>query len=139
MRSRLDAYLAGDFRIPANDTLGLEFEPATDPKDGVSFTWKIRREHCNSAGNLQGGFLAAAVDGLFGATCAAHIPDDMYPAMAEMKVSFLRPVTEGDTITAQARVLKAGKRVIFVEGEVLNDAGELIAKVSGTEVPAKAP
>ncbi len=136
-RTRWDAYVAGDFTIPANESLGIAFEPADDPREGMSFTWKVREEHCNSAGNLQGGFLGAAVDALFGATCAAHLPEDMYPAMAEMKISFLRPAPAGVTLRASARVLKAGKRLLFVEGEVTNEGGELIAKISGTEIPAK--
>ncbi len=139
MRTRWEALVAGDFEIPVNNELGFEIQPVDDPRDGVVYKWKVPPELCNSAGNLQGGILAAFADSVLGGACAAHISEDLYPALAEMKISFLRPARSGTTITGSARVLKVGKRLLFVEGEVTGEDGELIAKVSGTEVPAPAP
>ena len=134
MRTRLDAYLAGEFTIPANDAFGFKIEPADDH---VTVSWTVPPEYCNSAGNLQGGMLGVFVDSALGSATSAHIPEDHYPALAEMKISFFRPAKSGATIHATARVIKPGKRLIFVEAEVTNDDGELIAKASATEVPAK--
>lgn len=108
----LDAYLAGDFTIPANDSFGFERVDT-----GMTFHWKVPQEYVNSAGNLQGGVLAA---------------------LAEMKISFLRPVRAGTTITGTGRVLKSGKRLLFVEAEITDADGTLLAKVTGTEIPAPA-
>ena len=137
-RTRFDAYVAGDFRIPANESFGFERVETDDPKAGISFTWTVPERYVNSAGNLQGGVLAAFIDATLGATCAAHLPADHYPALAEMKISFLRPVPAGTTITATGRVIKGGKRLLFVEAEVTDADGKLVAKVSGTEIPAPA-
>jgi uncharacterized protein (TIGR00369 family) len=137
MRTRLDAYLAGDFTIPANDRFGFAVQPDSDPKQGVTVSWTVPPELCNSAGNLQGGMLGAFADSAMGGACAAHLPADMYPALVEMKISFLRPARSGSTIQARARVIKPGKRLLFVEAEITDDSGELLAKVTGTEVPAK--
>ena len=137
-KTRLDAYLAGDFTIPANDAFGFERLDTDDPKAGISFRWTVPKEFCNSAGNLQGGVLAAFADAVLGATCAAYLPAEMYPALAEMKVSFLRPAHAGTTLTGTGRVLKAGKRLLFVEAEITDGAGDVIAKVTGTEIPASA-
>ena len=139
MRTRWDAYLAGEFSIPANESFGFELVPTDDPTQGVTFRWDVPEQFVNSAGNLQGGVLAAFIDATLGATCAAHVPEDMYPALAEMKISFLRPVAAGTTITCTGRVLKPGKRLLFVEAEVTDADGKLLAKVSGTEVAAPAP
>ncbi|HET7482924.1 MAG TPA: PaaI family thioesterase [Actinomycetota bacterium] len=137
-KTRFEAYVDGDFTIPANEAFGFERLATDDPKEGISFTWTVPKEYCNSAGNLQGGVLAAFADAVLGATCAAHLPAEMYPALAEMKVSFLRPARAGTTITGTGRVLKAGKRLLFVEAEITDGAGDLIAKVTGTEIPAPA-
>jgi uncharacterized protein (TIGR00369 family) len=139
MRSRLEAYLAGDFTIPANDAFGFAIRPDAEPKQGVSVSWDVAQEFCNSAGNLQGGILAAFADSALGAACAAYLPEDVYPALAEMKISFLRPARSGSTIHAKARVLKPGKRLLFVEADITDDTGNLLAKVTGTEIPAQAP
>ena len=137
-RTRWDAYVAGDFAIPANDSFGFERVEGADP-NGVAYRWTVPAEFCNSAGNLQGGVLAAFADAILGGLCATQIPDNVYPALAEMKISFLRPVAAGTTITCTGRVLKPGTRLLFVEAEVTDADGKLLAKVSGTEVAAPAP
>jgi acyl-coenzyme A thioesterase PaaI-like protein len=78
MRSRLEAYLAGEFTIPANDAFGFAVRPDDDPKQGVSVSWQVTQEFCNSAGNLQGGILAAFADSALGAACAALIPARLF-------------------------------------------------------------
>ena len=139
MPSRLDAYLAGDFAIPVNAAFGFDVRPAADPTESVTVTWTVPAEYCNSAGNLQGGMLGVFVDAALGAARAAHIPDTVYPALAEMKISFFRPAKAGTQIKALARVVKPGQRLLFVEADVTDADGNLVARVSGTEVPAKAP
>jgi len=134
--SRWDAYKEGAFTIPATDTFGFE---RLDTDDGsVAFRWTVPAEYCNSAGNLQGGVMAAFADAVLGGLCASEIPNDFYPALAEMKIQFLRPAPAGSTITATGRVLKPGKRLIFVEAEITSDDGKLLAKITGTEIPAPA-
>lgn len=134
-RTRWEAYLEGVFAIPANDTLGFQRRDTGDLNE-VSFTWTVPAELCNSAGNLQGGVLAAFADAVLGGLCATQLPDDSYPALAEMKISFLRPAPAGTTITGTGRLLKAGKRLMFAEAEITDAQGRLIAKISGTELPA---
>ena len=134
--TRWDAYKKGSFKIPANDTFGFE---RLDTDDGsVAFRWTVPAEYCNSAGNLQGGVMGAFADAVLGGLCASELPNDFYPALAEMKISFLRPAPSGTTITATGRVLKAGKRLIFAEAEITNEAGDILAKITGTELPAPA-
>ncbi len=134
--TRWDAYKKGAFTIPANDTFGFE---RVETDDGsVAFRWTVPAEYCNSAGNLQGGVMAAFADAVLGGLCASELASDFYPALAEMKIQFLRPASAGSTIIASGRVLKAGKRLIFVEAEITNEDSELLAKVTGTEIPAPA-
>lgn len=134
--TRWDAYKAGAFTIPANDTFGFEH---IESDDGTpAFRWKVPPEYCNSAGNLQGGVMAAFADAVLGGLCASEIPNDFYPALAEMKIQFLRPAPAGSMITASGRLLKAGRRLIFVEAEITSDDGKLLAKITGTEIPAPA-
>ena len=134
-RTRWEAFLAGDFSIPASDTLGFERRDTGDPNE-VSFTWTVPTELCNSAGNLQGGIVAAFADAVLGGLCATQLSEEMYPALAEMKISFLRPAPAGTKIVGTGRLLKAGRRLMFAEVEVTDEEGQLIAKVSGTELAA---
>jgi uncharacterized protein (TIGR00369 family) len=135
-KSRWDAQQDGTVDIPVNRGLGFEVQPVDDPAEGIVYTWRIPTELCNSAGNVQGGVLAAFADSLLGGASAAHLPEDEYPALAEMKISIMRPAAAGTTLTGKGRVLKKGRRVLFAEAEVFDADGKLVAKASGTEIPA---
>ena len=58
----------------------------------------------------------------------------VFSANAEMKVSFLRPAMLGSQLTCTARVVSGGKTVVFVEAEVIDDAGRMVARASSTYV-----
>lgn len=135
-RTRWDAFVDGAFEIPASDTLGFELAPAGDPKEGIALSWTVPAAYCNSAGTLQGGVMAAFADALVGGAAAAYLPDDHYPALAEMNISLLRPAPAGTNLTGRGRILKAGKRVLFAEAEIFDDDGRLVAKATATEIPA---
>lgn len=122
--------------MPANRTLGFEIVPTDDPKQDVAYTWTVPAEYCNTAGNLQGGVLAAFADALLGGAAAAHLPEDEFPALAEMKLSIFRPAPAGMKLHGIGRMLKIGRRVLFAEAEISDAEGRLIAKASGTEIPA---
>jgi uncharacterized protein (TIGR00369 family) len=93
----------------------------------------------NPAGIIQGGFLAAFADSAMGAASItfarghdAGAARKVFCANAEMKVSFLKPAAVGTTLTCTASVISGGSRVAFVEAEVTDDDGRLIAKASST-------
>jgi uncharacterized protein (TIGR00369 family) len=136
MRSRWEALRTGDVTMPVNDTLG--FVALGGGEDGVRFSWVVPEAYCNSAGGAQGGVLAAFADALLGAAAAVHLDEDHYPALAEMKISICRPAPAGTELTGVGRVLKRGRRVLFVEAEITDASGALIAKASGTEIPTRA-
>jgi uncharacterized protein (TIGR00369 family) len=136
-RTRWDELLAGDIKIPANDTLGFKMVPTDNPKQEIALSWTVPPELCNSAGTLQGGVMAAFIDALLGVAAAGHLPDDRFPALADMHLSLLRPAPAGMNLTGRGRILKAGRRVLFAEAEVFDDEGRLIARANGTEIPAE--
>jgi uncharacterized protein (TIGR00369 family) len=138
MRTRWEATLDGTVKLPVNDALGFKPGETQDPEEEISFSWKVPHEYCNSAGNLQGGMLAAFADAVLGAATAARLTEDEYPALAEMKISIFRPAPAGTLLVGDGYVLKEGKRVLFAEAEITDEDGNLIAKASGTEIPTKA-
>jgi len=137
MTARWEAFEQGRVTMPVNETLGFRPVPVDDPTDEIAFTWEVPAELCNSAGHLQGGMLAAFADAVLGASSAAHLPEDQYPSLAEMKISILRPSPARAQLTARGRAIKAGKRILFTEVEITNEDGQLVAKASGTAVPSK--
>ena len=137
-RTRWDAIVDGSVRLPVNETMGFAPAHSPNPKESVSFSWTVPPEYCNTAGNVQGGILAAFADALLGAATAAHIAEDRYPALAEMKVSIFRPSPAGTKLTGKGYVVKSGRRVLFAEADITDEDGKLVARASGTEIPAPA-
>jgi uncharacterized protein (TIGR00369 family) len=91
-------------------------------------------EHmANPVGIVQGGFLAAFADSAMAASAITHLQGrKVTAANTELKISFLRPARLGQDLTCTARVIGGGKRVTFVEAEVTDSMGQLVAKASST-------
>jgi uncharacterized protein (TIGR00369 family) len=65
-------------------------------------------------------------------TFAASSERKVFSANAEIKVSFLKPAKVGSTLTCTAYVISGGKRAAFIEAEVTDEEGRMIAKASST-------
>ena len=121
-------------QVPPNCdlTLGLVCLDKSEPGRTV---WQLVADErfANPAGTMQGGFVGAVVDSAMGASAVTAVAGrKVYCANAEMKVSFLRPVRIGSTLTCTAVVISSGSRTAFVEAEVVDDEGRMVAKASST-------
>jgi len=61
----------------------------------------------------------------------ARLVSDSQVLTLELKIAFLSQL-KGNEFKVIGKILKKGKRVIFVEGEIYNDKGELCVKALGT-------
>ncbi len=100
-----------------------------------------KEDLCQSAGVIQGGFVTAMLDGAMAHAVLVASKMMLGPPTLELKVSFFRAALPGPH-KAVGRVLRMGKSIGFLEGELFNDKDELIAKSSATamlvsQVPAK--
>jgi uncharacterized protein (TIGR00369 family) len=123
-------------RVPPNCdlTLGLTCVDKSEP--GVT-VWRMPADErfANPVGIVQGGIVTALADSAMAAstiTWASGRQQKVYTANAELKISFVRPARAVGNLVCTARVLSGGRRVVFVEAEVLDDAGTLVAKASST-------
>jgi uncharacterized protein (TIGR00369 family) len=113
-------------------TLGMTCIDKSEP--GV-IVWRMRAaEHmANPVGVVQGGFLSAFADSAMSTATVTNLQGrKANTANVEMKISFLRGAPIGETLTCTARVIGGGNRVNFVEAEIVDSAGRLVAKASST-------
>jgi uncharacterized protein (TIGR00369 family) len=97
--------------------------------------WRMLADErfANPAGIVQGGFLAAFADSAMGAATVTWAKErHVFSANTDLNISFLGPVSVGRTLTCTAQVIGGGQRAAFVEAEVVDDAGRLVAKASST-------
>lgn len=100
-----------------------------------------KEDLCQTAGVIQGGFVTAMLDGAMAHAVLVASQMKLGPPTLELKVSFLRAALPGPH-KAVGRVLRMGKSIGFLEGELFNDKDELIAKSSATAMlvpPAPVP
>ncbi len=85
---------------------------------------------CHSGGIVQGGFVTGSID-----MAMAHVimakQDQGNPLSLEIKVSFLASARPG-LVISEAWIERMGRSTAFVEGRLLNEAGEVLAKASST-------
>lgn len=121
-------------QVPPNCdlTLGMVCIDKSEPGRSV---WRMLADErfANPVGIVQGGFVAAFADSAMGAASVTFAKDrKVFSANAEIKVSFLKPARVGSTLTCTAYVISGGNRAAFIEAEITDEAGRMIAKASST-------
>jgi uncharacterized protein (TIGR00369 family) len=97
------------------------------------FTYRPQEAHLNPLGVIHGGLACTLLDTALG--CAAHttLPAGTSYTSIEIDVKYFRSMAPGDApVTATARVMKAGRRVIFAQGEITNSAGDALAAATSS-------
>jgi uncharacterized protein (TIGR00369 family) len=95
------------------------------------FELAVDERHHNPMGTLHGGVYCDLADAAMGWAYAAALAEGEGFTTVELKINLLRAVRQG-TLTAEAKVVKAGSRVGYVECEVKDEAGRLAAKAAST-------
>ena len=123
------AVASGEPAPPAASLLGweaLEIEPGR-----VRVRYAADERFFNPHGSVQGGFLAAMLDDAMGPAGLTLLGPGEFAPTIEMKVAFLRPARTG-TLIAEGRALHRTRRVLFLEGALRTEDGQLIATATST-------
>ena len=89
-------------------------------------------ERChNPLGTLHGGVYCDLADAAMGYAYAATLGEGETFTTIELKINFLRAVRKA-TLAAEASVVKAGSTVGYVECDVRDQTGKLVARAAST-------
>jgi uncharacterized protein (TIGR00369 family) len=88
-------------------------------------------EHANPMGTLHGGVFCDLADAAMGMAYATTLAEDESFTTLELKINFLRPVWNA-TLTADGRVVQAGRSVGLVECDVTDEHDRLVARAVST-------
>jgi uncharacterized protein (TIGR00369 family) len=121
-------------RPPCTETVGMRLTHVDQAKMVARYEFEAKQDFANPTGAIQGGFICAMLDEAMSALAIIASNVTMNAPTLEMKVSFLRPLFVGKA-TAEARILKWGKSTCFIEAELFDPAGQLVAKASATQAP----
>lgn len=88
-----------------------------------------RQEFCHPGGVIQGGFVSGWIDSTM--ANVIHLDSDyaVSPLSLDLKISFLNATLPG-RVFAEAWLVKKGRSIAFLEGQLLNESGEVLARGS---------
>ena len=95
------------------------------------FEMEVDQRHHNPMGTLHGGVYCDLADAAMGYAYAATLGEGESFTTVELKINFFRPVHAGK-LTASAKVVKAGGTLAYVECDVTDSKGKLVAKAAST-------
>ena len=116
---------------PAATLLGWELV-AVDPEAGtIEVAFSASEQFLNPAGVIQGGFLAAMLDDTLGPALVATLGPGLFAPTTDLHVQFLRPARPG-RLTGRGRIVRRGRDVAFLAGELLDESGQVVATAVAT-------
>jgi uncharacterized protein (TIGR00369 family) len=106
-----------------------------ESRRSLSVEFPVLDESLNPLQTMQGGFIAAAFDNVFGplSYLAARIPC----VTLNLNTQYIRPIASGDRLTVRAAVISRNSQVLQMTGEAFNSRNKLIATASATATIVK--
>lgn len=124
---------------PHTALLASEFVSWDAASQTATMRFTVKREMTTWRGGVQGGLVAGYLDDVMGYAYVAATNGEAAPLNLDLSMSLIRLIPEGAVITGKGRVVKAGRRVIFLEGELLAEDGTLYARSTSTAIPTPRP
>ena len=116
---------------PVAATLGWTLRAIDADAGTIQVGFTAGETFLNPTGAVQGGFLAAMLDDTMGPAVFAMGKGAIFAPTIDLHVSFLRPAKPG-AFVGKGRVVSLGKSIAFVEGELFDQTGTLVARATAT-------
>jgi uncharacterized protein (TIGR00369 family) len=120
---------ASKSKVPIAALIGFDVEAIGDGR--ATATLDAGPQHANPMGTLHGGVLCDIADAAMGMAFVSTLaPDESFTTMS-LTINFFRPVWRAH-LRAEARVVNRSKNTGYVECEIADQQGKLIAKAAST-------
>lgn len=116
-------------KIPYIAHLGMQTEALGEGSARLSL--QVVPPLTNSFGTVHGGAIMSLLDVTLCTAARTLHPDSIGVMTIDLSASFIGGGS-GNRLIAEARVLRDGRSMIFVEGEAKNEDGTLVAKAIAT-------
>lgn len=133
----MESNRAGELRSPVSETLDMHL--VEFGRGEAVYEMPARAELGNPLGVIQGGIATALADAAMAAATTTILSDEEIQREAittiDIFARFIRPVNAGkvERLRAEAKVVRAGGRLVWAEAEVLADS-EPVAKFASTGI-----
>lgn len=120
------------------DLMGVEFDGFDKEREEITLRFHAPGSFVTPRGSVQGGLVAGFLDEVMGWAHVWATDQAEAPLNLEISMSLLKPVLAGPLI-GKGRVVRRGRKVIFLEGELFDEAGKLLARATSVAIPTPRP
>lgn len=111
--------------------LGMDF--SIEGRGKVYYKMVVSENHLATPSTAHGGVLAALADaGLGVGALSVSAEFGNIVSTVEFKISYIAPAKLNDRLILTSKLVRAGKSIIFMEAQIINQNNELIAQANGT-------
>jgi len=110
----------------------MQIEPIAWEKGSVSVGVTVTKAHTNVGGVAHGGLASMMLDMALGGTLVSTLLVEEWCATTALNVNFIDAAQVGTHMVATGRIIRRGRNVAHLAGEVVDDDGRLIANATGT-------
>jgi uncharacterized protein (TIGR00369 family) len=122
---------------PGAVVLGQEILDVNVEAGSVRVAYNTTETLANRYGAIHGGMTAAMLDDVISLASGLTIEWGQITPTLEMKVSYIAQGKVGARILAEARTIRRGGTVMFLEADLKDETGKLIATASSTVMIAQ--
>ena len=120
------------------ELMGVEFDSFDAEREEITLRFHAPASFITPRGSVQGGLVAGFLDEVMGWAHVWATDQAEAPLNLEISMSLLKPVLAGPLI-GKGRVVRRGRKVIFLEGELFDMDGKLLARSTSTAIPTPRP
>lgn len=131
--------LTDDESPPHSALLGAELLGFDEETSTATMRFTVKPQMCTWRGGVQGGLVAGYLDDVMGHAFVMMSGGEQAPLNLEISMQLLGLLPEGATIIGKGRVVRGGRRVVFLEGELLSEEGQVLARATSTAIPTARP
>jgi uncharacterized protein (TIGR00369 family) len=121
------AYVGGFHR-----EVGFSIDPAASGRGYCTVVGTVEPRHLNINQIVHGGVYATILDTAMGGAVVTMLAPDEVTATTSLYVEFLRPAREGQTLRARGEVVRRGRHLAFVKGDLVDGDGTALSQAHGT-------
>jgi uncharacterized protein (TIGR00369 family) len=110
--------------VPFAQLIGIELGELE--RGAATLHMNVRDDLKQNRGVVHGGATASLIDSATAFAILTVLEPYETTTTIDLTIHYLRPLTSGKA-TAHARILRAGRRLIVVTADVLDDAGNIVA------------
>ncbi|HKV90121.1 MAG TPA: PaaI family thioesterase [Thermoplasmata archaeon] len=113
-------------------SVGFTVDPASTGAGVCVVAGEVKARHLNINGVVHGGVYATILDTAMGGAVVTTLREDEVTATTSLYIEFLRPAVKGARLRARGEVVRRGRHLAFVEGNLYDGDGVRLSQAHGT-------